>query len=53
MTETIEPLVKLDEVERHQFAQHLVDQARSEGRLFNGVTPIQEVHDERAGRGGR
>ena len=34
MTETIEPLVKLDEVERHQFAQHLVDQARSEGGTF-------------------
>ena len=31
MTETIEPMVKLDEVERHQFAQQLVDQAKSEG----------------------
>lgn len=31
MTETIEPMVKLDEVERHQFAQQPVDQARSEG----------------------
>jgi hypothetical protein len=53
MTEPIEPMVKLDGVERHQFTQHLVDQARSEGGLFNGVTPIQEVHDEHAGRGGR
>jgi len=31
MTETIEPMVELDEVERHQFAQQLVDQAKSEG----------------------
>jgi hypothetical protein len=53
MTETIEPMVKLDEVERHRFAQHLVDQARSEGGLFNGVTPIQKVPDEHAGRAGR
>lgn len=31
MTDTIESMVKLDEVERHQFAQQLVDQAKSEG----------------------
>jgi hypothetical protein len=34
MTEPIEPMVKLDGVERHQFTQHLVDQARSEGGTF-------------------
>ncbi|WP_407342166.1 IS256 family transposase [Pengzhenrongella phosphoraccumulans] len=31
MTDTIESMVKLDEVERHRFAQQLVDQAKSEG----------------------
>ena len=31
MTDTIESMVKLDEVERHQFAQQLVNQAKSEG----------------------
>jgi len=48
MTETIEPMVELDEVERHQFAQQLVDQAKSEGvdligpgGLLTGLRPPQ------------
>ena len=47
MTDTIEP-VKLDEDDKQQFAQRLVDQARSEGVDLAAQTPTAVSQDQHA-----